>query len=217
MRSRRRTRRGAPWARPLFSLFALFLLPAPAAGQEVGAPSVALVPFIELNFRGERAQTREGDSVDFSNGPAFGVGLSSWLSGTFGLNLRGSYARTEHCVSRPITGAFCIGGDVTLWRGMVELAFRVKPRVPGYFLIGGGVTRVSEDVPEEGGAVSGGSEVEPTFAAAAGLDLPVGRSAFARFELRFYVQVPASDEQAVLEVNSTQKDVAVNVGFGYRL
>lgn len=216
-------RRGPSWRRPpvrtLTSLpLVLFPLlvhaPSSRAQDPLSAPSAAIVPFVELNFRGERGKIADG-TFDFSNGVAFGVGLSGWLSGTFGLGVRGSYARTEHCQSFPIVGAACPGSDVTLWRGLGELSFRVKPRVPGYFLIGGGVTVVSPEDEEPSLFSDGAKHTEPTLTAGAGLDLRVSRRGFAKVELRLYIQVP--EDQAGVELNSTQRDLAVNFGFAYRL
>jgi hypothetical protein len=177
-----------------------------------GTPTgLYLIPTLELNFRGERGQTTAGGAFEFGNGPAFGLRAHAWLTDLFGVSAHGSYARTGHC--EPDID-FCTQNEVTLWHGLGELTVRVKPGVPGYFLIGGGVTVVSPDA-DAAPAFRTSSHVEPTLTAGAGLDLGLSRRAIVRLDLRLYFVIPK--EQAGVEVSSTQTDFALGVGVGYRL
>lgn len=172
---------------------------------------IYLIPTLELNFRGERGRFGGGGGFEFRNGPAIGLRAHAWLTDVFGLSAQGSYARTAHC--RTDLGQ-CSDNEVTLWHGLGELAVRVKPGVPGYFLIGGGVTVVSPDA-DAGDIFRTPSHAEPTLTAGAGLDFGLSERAIVRLDLRFYFVLPK--DQTGIEMNSTQTDFAIGVGVGYRL
>lgn len=204
-------------AAPRVALAAAWLLaslwPAalPAQQEERGTPrGLYVIPTVELNFRGERGKFA-GDPFEFGNGPAFGLRAHAWLTDVFGVTAHGSYARTDHC--QPVQRT-CTRDEVTLWHGLGELAVRVKPGVPGYFIVGGGVTIVSPDA-DASDAFRAPSHVEPTLTAGAGADLRVSRRAIFRLDLRFYFVIP--EDQEGLEMKSTQTDFAVGLGLGYRL
>lgn len=191
------------------ALAAAALAPAPARAQEpVPVPNLSVVPVLELNFRGERGEFG-GEPFDFGNGPAFGLRLHAWLSPVFGVAAHGSFARASHC--QP---GFCTPREATLWRGVGELAVKVRPGVPGYFIVGGGVTYVAPDA-DATGIFQGPDHLEPTLTAGAGVDFRVsGRGAF-RLEARLYLLIP--EEQEGLQMNSTQRDFAIGLGYAHRL
>lgn len=181
------------------------------AQEERGTPlGLYVMPTLELNFRGERGQ-RGNDPFEFGNGPAFGLRAHAWLTDVFGVTVQGSRARAPHC--QPLQG-LCTPDEVTLWHGLGELAVRVKPGVPGYFLVGGGVTVVSPDA-DASDAFRTESHAEPTLTAGAGVDLRAGDRAIFRLDLRFYFVIPK--DQNGLEMGSTQTDFAIGLGLGYRL
>ena len=181
------------------------------AQEERGTPlGLYVMPTVELNFRGERG-TFSGDPFKVGNGPAFGLRAHAWLTDVFGVTVQGSHARAGHCQPRQAT---CTHNEVTLWHGLGELAVRVKPGVPGYFVVGGGVTVVAPDA-DASDAFQAPSHAEPTLTAGAAADLRAGPRAIFRLDLRFYFVIPKDQEG--LEMNSTQTDFAIGLGLGYRL
>lgn len=176
-------------------------------------PTVALVPMLEANFRGDRGSAPGGDRVQFSNGLTFGLRAHAWLSETLGVSAHGGFARAGYCFEG--ASSFCTtGNEVTLWRALGELTARVKPRVPGYFVVGGGVMVVAPD--EDALFSDGSSLLEPTVSAAAGIDFRVSRRGFARLELRTYLIFP-EEQPGLADTDSSQLDFALGLGFGYTL
>lgn len=181
--------------------------PAPAQETEP-LPRLHVVPIVELNFRGQRAETESGP-LEFGNGPAFGLRLHGWLSPTFGLALHGSFARVSHCAPDL---ALCTQREVTLSRGLAELSVRVKPGVPGYFIVGGGVTYVAPDADAFFGEPEG---FEPTLTGGLGIDFRVTERGGVRLEARLYLQIP--QEQEGRETEANQIDFAFGIGYAHRL
>jgi hypothetical protein len=190
--------------------------------DEQGLPHLAVGPFVELTWRGARGElpAPEGsvpDEFRFGDGPAFGVRLHWWSTPTFGLAMQGSFGRASHCVSGDVR--FCTHGQVSLWRGVAELTPKVKARVPGYFIAGGGVTWVDPDDDEEVRQLGfwAPAHAEITLTAGAGLDLRTGRRGAARVEFRWYVTLPQDQEELVPRMNSRQTDFAFGLGYVLRL
>lgn len=202
---------------------------APVEAQEVDDPAqdpfaepdsiprFALGPIIELTFRGSLGKLADGTTIDLSNGPAFGARVEFRLSRTGTFVLRGSYARTEEKVELS-GGGEVFGAKLTEIEGAAELLLKLKPTVPGYFIVGAGARYVDPDAVDPGDPTTARftkeeSSTEPLATAGLGLELGNRRRGAFRIEGRLYFAVPTSQE---FDTKGVVTDFALGLSYVFR-
>lgn len=170
-------------------------------------------PFIELTFRGSRGRLASGSDLDFSNGPAFGGRLEYRFAETVTLGAMGSYGRSEEKFEAGGTGGETTSGGMSLVTVAGELLFRVKPSVPGFFMIGGGARSVTPDE-EDPRFGRTDSYTEPFGIFGIGFDALSRSKGALRFEGRFYV-TKAADQQ-IEETKSLALDIGIALTYVFR-
>ena len=202
---------------PLICLSALSLtltaLPSPAQAQFEEPDTIsrfAIGPFIQAVFRGKRGVSNlSGTEISFSGSPAFGARVEYELTRTLILGAAASYASPEEELEN-MFGSSIPGISVTLVEIVGEALLRVKPNIPGYFILGGGV-RLGD--PGEG-AVEDDSFTEPVAILGAGLQ-PLSRRHWAgRLEFRLHFDAPA--DQPGIDMEGLATDFSIGLGVVYR-
>ncbi len=203
-----------------FSLAAAFVTAlataVPARGQFEEPDTVRKLgvgAFIELTFRGSRGTLANGNELDFSNGPAFGGRLEYRFAETVTLGVLGSYGRSEEKFQAGGTGGETTSGGMSMVNVAGELLFRVKPSVPGFFMIGGGARSVT---PDEDEARFGRTDsyTEPFGIFGVGFDAMSRRRGALRFEGRFYLTSAA--DQEIQETKSLVLDIGIALTYVFR-
>jgi hypothetical protein len=211
------------WPAAFLVAASVFAAPARAQFEEPDTiPRFAVGPFVEANFRGKRAEREvpgepaAGTSkVSFGNGPAYGVRGECRISGTVTFAATASYARMDEREESGGT-AQSTQGNFSQFQFTGALALKLKPRVPGYVILGGGARIVD----------SGGGEDRPEFHAAdawteplglAGLGIELGsrRRYMFRLEFRFYF-VSLGGDTETFATNSLGTEYSLGLAFLYR-
>lgn len=174
--------------------------------------------FVDLSFRGRRGTSGE-TKVSFSGGPAFGLRAEYRVVRTVAIAARASYARPEEKLEIGDTRQFSPEGFTEL-QVAGELLLRVKPSVPGYFVLGGGVRRIdpsSSAVEEDGTPSEQRTTVEnfsePFGLAGVGVELAPQRNWAFRLDFRVYLVSPAEQPY---ETKGIVTDLALGLGVMYR-
>lgn len=197
-------------------LAALTLIPAlatPARAQFEEPDTVggfAIGPFVELLFRGQRGTTvSAGSEISYTGGPGFGLRLEYRLTRTFTLGATASYSNPDEEQVLP-NNATIPGEGATHFQFTGEAHLRVKPNIPGYFVLGGGVRRGDPD----SGAVHTREFTEPMGILGVGLQFASRRHWAGRLEFRGYFLSPA--DQPGMDMESLETDFAIGLGVIFR-
>ncbi|UCC47292.1 MAG: hypothetical protein JSV41_07200 [Gemmatimonadota bacterium] len=197
-------------------LFAASVFAAPASAQfeePDTIPRFAFGPFVEANLRGKRAD-REDTDISFGNGPAFGIRGEYRVSGTVTFGARASYARMGERVEGGAT-AFTLG-EFSQLQFVGELSLKLKPRVPGYLILGGGARIVDSDSAEQAGQWhSVETWTEPVGMAGLGLELGSRRKSLFRLEFRVHFASLGGDV-GNFATNSLGTEYSLGLAFLYR-
>ena len=174
-----------------FIVLAGITTPALAQFEEADTiPRFAAGIFFDLTFRGSRGQTANGVKIDFTNSPSAGLRLEYRVTGTLTLGGFGSYTRVHEKLTTT-SGDKVIGTanfDIIQVGG--ELLLRVKPRIPGYFILGGGAQNV-RPVGDDPAQVTGTeSFTEPFGIVGAGYEFASTRRRAFRINFRLYLINP---------------------------
>lgn len=177
-------------------------------------PRFGIGPLVELTFRGERGTVENGAvGVGFANGPAFGAELQFRFSRTGALALRGTYARTSETHEFSRTSQTTDNG-LTLLHGSAELLFKLKPSVPGFFILGGGLRRVKADTDNPSpGFFRLNAFTERLLITGVGLNFDIGRLDLFRVTGRFYLTFPPDEMRGTADMKAVANDFAL--GFAY--
>ncbi len=181
-------------------------------------PRFSIGGFVDLNLRGNRGDASNGNvKVSFSNGATFGARLDYRVTRSLGLGVRASYGRSEEKQQREATTGFSEGSFTHLMFAG-ELLLRVKPSVPGYFVLGGGVRYVDPgaDASDESADqfTQFDSFTEPFGLLGVGLEFASTRRRAVRIDFRTYLVSPANEPR--INTNSLEVDFALGLSFLYR-
>ena len=191
----------------------LTAFPAPAQAQFEEPDTIsrfAIGPSIQAVFRGKRGVSNlSGTEISFSGSPAFGARVEYELTRTLILGAAASYSSPEEELKN-LAGTSIPGISVTLIELTGEALLRVKPNIPGYFILGGGV-RLGD--PGEG-AVEDESFTEPVAILGAGLQPLSRRHWAARLEFRLHFDAPA--DQPGIDMEGLATDFSIGLGVIYR-
>lgn len=185
-------------------------------------PRLGIGAFAEATFRGSRGKVAD-DDLSFDNGPALGLTLGYRVGRALSLDVSGSWARSEERLQSGQGGVDALKfGDMTLWQLWGELVFRLKPSVPGYFLLGGGARRVVPDKVDPDDLTTArftreDSYTEPIVSLGAGLEFRAGEHGAVRAYLRIYTGPPADLGGRTSETNSLATDFALGAALFYRM
>jgi hypothetical protein len=200
----------------------MLAVPAQAQFEEPDArPKFGIGPFIEATFRGSRGRVSGTDrdvNLGFGNGAAFGLTADYRLGRTVSIDVSGSYGRSQEEVSSATGGDTFKAGKMALWQLWGELVFRIKPSVPGYFVLGGGARHVvpdevDPDDPSTARFTREDAYTEPIITLGAGLEFPAGRHGAARVYFRIYTGPPADLGGLTISTNSLATDWALGAVF----
>ena len=194
------------------ALLATFAVPARAQFEEEDTlPRWDAGITLGLNFRGTRGQTLGGVDVKLSNSPSAGLQLDYRLTGTLTFGAFGNYSRTTEKLSSP-DGTTLVGlahFNVIQFGG--ELLLRIKPRIPGYFILGGGAEYVSAQGDDPSQVTDADSFMEAFGIAGAGYEFASTRRRAFRINFRFYLINPSNQVNYVPK--SIQVDFVVGAAF----
>lgn len=171
--------------------------------------------FAELNFRGDRGTAGE-NTISFGGGPSIGPRLEFRATDQLTLAALGSYARVEERQEAP-GGTRAVPDKITILQFGGELLLRVKPGIPGFFVLGGGIRRLDPEA-EPGNQTQftqAESFSEPYGAFGAGVELAPRRHTAFRLDLRLYFVSP-NDDPNYDDTKSVEIDFAVGGGFVYK-
>ena len=168
----------------------------------------AIGPFVELFFWGDRGVTETGTEISLTGGPAFGARLEYRITRTFTLGATASYSKPDE--EQELSGNVSIGESISQLQFTGEAHLRVKPNIPGYFILGGGV-RLGDP---SSGAVHDESYSEPLGILGAGLQFAARRHWAGRVEFRANFVSPA--DQPRLEMESLETDFSIGLGVIWR-
>jgi len=196
----------------------LAIIATPARAQfeeEDTIPRFSIGATGEIIFRGTRGETAGGTKVSLGGGPAIGLRMEYRLSRTLDIAVAGNYARPSE---RLEGGDFQVSSidPFNMLQFTGELVLRVKPNIPGYFILGGGV-RYTDAVGTD--PVDYWHDIDP-FTDPLGI-LGVGiafgqrRSRLFKADFRFYFVSPS--EQLRLDMKSMEVDFGIDLVFLLRL
>lgn len=208
------------WPAAFFLAASVFAIPASAQFEEPDTiPRLAFGAFVEGNLRGKRADrdvplTGRAE-ISFGNGPAFGIRGEYRLSGTVTFAARASYARMDEKIEGEAT-SFTLG-EFSQLQFAGELALKLKPRVPGYLILGGSARMVNSDRDDqEAQWHSVETWTEPAGITGLGLELGSRRRTMFRFEFRVYFVSLGGDTEN-FTTNSLGIDYSLGLSLLYRL
>jgi hypothetical protein len=205
-------------ARLLLSPLWLVIVAMPARAQfdePDTIPRFSIGPSVELVFRGKRGELGSGTEISFGGGPPLGVRLEYRLSRTLSLGAAGSWGRLDERLEGLGARASRTDG-LTQFQFSGELLLRVKPSVPGYFILGGGARRVDADGNQPDPYLHDVTAFsEPLGIIGAGVELSSRRRRTLKLDLRFYLVSPA--EQIKFETKSLATDFALGFSLMFRI
>jgi hypothetical protein len=212
---KRPTRRAA-WLIACSLGLAIAAPPARAQFEEPDTvPRFAVGVTGEIVFRGTRGELDTGTEVSFGGGPVVGARLEYRVTRTLTVGVAGGWGRLDERLEDPNTRTVSAEGFSQL-QFTGEFLLRVKPNIPGYFILGGGARRVDPDSKDpvqyqhnvrtftEGMGVVG-----------AGVELGSRRARTFKLDFRFYLVSPA--EQIKFETKSVATDFAITLGLLFRV
>lgn len=199
-------------------LVAASALPARAQFEDADTiPRFSIGATAELVFRGTRGETTSGtrQKVSFGGGPPLGLRAEYRLTRTFYGGLAASWARLDERLETEQTRTSSTEGFTQL-QFTGELLFKVKPSIPGYFILGGGARYVSPDSDDPDDYVHNvDSFTEPLGILGAGVEIGSRVSRVFKLDFRLYFVSPA--EQLEFDTKSVAIDFAFGVVFMLRL
>lgn len=208
-------RRVAP---PILSLAILSAIGAPAWAQfeePDTVPRFSIGPSFEVVFRGQRGSDISGEAkVSFGGGPPVGARMEYRLTRTLAIGAGGSWARLNE--QQELQNSKNVNpGKFTQWQGVGELMLKVKPKIPGYFIFGGGARHIVPD----GESALNLHNVDPFTDVmgilGAGVELGSRKSHVFKLDFRFYLVSPA--EQELIDTKGLALDFAMGLGLMFRL
>lgn len=205
--------------RAIVGLLLVLAVAAPARAQfeePDTLPDFSVGVFGDFTFRGKRGETTGAGQVSFTSSPAAGLRFDFRLTQTLTLAAFGSYTRVQERVESA-TGAVNIGEphfDLISIGG--ELLVRVKPRIPGYFILGGGAQRVSPTGDDPNLQLTTIENFTEAFGIAGiGYEFASTRKRAFRINLRFFLINPADQER--YDPKSVEVDFMLGAAFILRL
>lgn len=205
-------------ARPILSLAILSAIGAPAWAQfeePDTVPRFSVGPSFEVVFRGQRGSDISGEAkVSFGGGPPVGARMEYRLTRTLAIGAGGSWARLNE--QQELQNSKNVNpGKFTQWQGVGELMLKVKPKIPGYFIFGGGARHI---VPDGESALNLHNEdpfTDVMGILGAGVELGSRKSYVFKLDFRFYLVSPA--EQELIDTKGLALDFAMGLGLMFRL
>lgn len=178
-------------------------------------PRFAIGPSVEVLFRGKRGDLGSGTEISFGGGPAVGARLEFRVTRTLTIGAAGSWGRLDERQEG-------LGVRAARPNGLTQLQFsgeflmRVKPNVPGYFILGGGVRRIDADGNNPDDYFHDVSPfTEPLGIVGAGAELGSRRRRTVKLDLRLYLVSPA--EQSRFQTKALATDFALGLGLMFRI
>jgi hypothetical protein len=176
-------------------------------------PRFSIGPTIEVVFRGVSGVLRGGaGDVSFGGGPPVGARVDYRLTRTLAIGAAGSWARLNEKLETS-TSISTGSGQFTQWQVSGELMLKVKPNIPGYFILGGGARRIIPD--GETTYYDAEAFTDGIGILGAGVELGSRRSRVFKFDLRVYLVAPA--DQLEIETKSVSLDFALGLSVMLRL
>ncbi len=179
-------------------------------------PRFSIGPTVEVVFRGVRGELRGGaGNVSFGGGPPVGARADYRLTRTLAIGAAGSWARLNEKLESSIstsTGP----GKLTQWQVSGELMLKVKPNIPGYFILGGGVRYMIPDGDDPGDYWHNAEAfTDGVGVLGAGVELGSRRRRTFKFDFRLYLVSPS--DQLAIETKSVSLDFALGLSLMFRL
>ncbi|NIR45073.1 MAG: porin family protein [Gemmatimonadetes bacterium] len=192
---------------------------APASAQFEEAdtlPRFSVGAFGDFGFRNKRGETAAGDEVSFTSSPGGGLRLDYRLTQTLTLAAFGSYTRVQERVEFSDGTVSVFDPHFDLFHFGGELLVRVKPRIPGYFILGGGAQHVAPEGDDPGLQLTSTDSFTETFGiAGAGYEFASTRGRAFRVNFRFFLINPADQER--YNPKSIEIDFVLGAAFILRL
>ncbi len=200
-----------------FACVAMFATSARAQFEEPDTiPRFSIGATVEIVFRGVRGESPSGaENVSFGGGPPVGARMDYRLTRTLAIGAAGSWARLNEKLESSSSKRTSTEG-FSQWQVSGELMLKVKPNIPGYFILGGGARRIIPDSDQPEDYLH---DVEPFTDGmgilGAGVELGSRRSRTFKFDFRFYLVSPSNQLQ--VETKSVSVDFALGLSLMLRL
>jgi len=205
--------------RPALCLACLALITTTARAQfeeRDTIPRFSVGPTFEIVFRGQRGETLSGDAkIAFGGGPPVGARLEYRLTRTLAIGAGGSWSRLNE--QQELANSKNVNqGGFTQWQGVGELLLKVKPNIPGYFILGGGGRYVVPDSDEADQNLHNDDPFTDIVGIlGAGIELGSRTRRVFKLDFRFYLVSPA--EQDRIDTKGMALDFATGLSLLFRL
>jgi hypothetical protein len=196
---------------------AFFAAPVRAQFEEPDSiPRFSVGPTFEVVFRAKRGTNLSGDAeIAFGGGPPVGARVEYRFTPTLSFGVGGSWARLNE--QQELANSKNVNpGGFTQWQGVGELMLKVKPNIPGYFILGGGARYI---VPDSDSAELNLHNDDPftdiTGILGAGIELGSRSRRVFKLDFRFYLVSPAEQER--IDTKGLAVDFAMGLSLLFRL
>lgn len=179
-------------------------------------PRFSIGATIEAVFRGKRGDTPTlNQDISFGGGPPVGLRVEYRVTRTLAVGAAGSWGRLNE--KQEGGGSRTVSSEgFSQWQGTGELHLKVKPSIPGYFILGGGARRIipdSDDPADHFHSVDPFTDVVGILGAGIGLGSRASR--VFKLDLRLYLVSPG--EQLRFETKSVATDFSIGFSAMLRL
>jgi hypothetical protein len=201
------------WLSVLACSLAVIATPARAQFEEEDTvPRFAIGVTGEIVFRGSRGTTvPDGFEVSLGGGPAAGLRAEYRLTRTLELAAAGSYARPSERVDRG-DRVLTSPDPFNLYQFTGELLLRVKPNIPGFFILGGGI-RYTDPVSSDPSSQSHNVDPFTDPLGLLGAGIAFGQRSSRTFKLDFRVYFVSPSQQLRMDTKSVEIDFGVDLEF----
>lgn len=182
-------------------------------------PRFGIGPTGEITIRGTRGESPAGTrDISFGGGPLVGLRAEYRLTRTLSLDVSGGWARLDE---KQESGRDRVLADDGFSQIQVagELLLRVKPSIPGYFILGGGARLINPDEADDPNNDlrfhDRDSFTDVMGVLGVGLELGARRHRVFKLGLRLYFVSPAEQER--FETNSLSVDLGIGGTFMFRI
>lgn len=207
----------AVWLPVAIYLLATVAAPARAQFEEADTiPKFSVGITGELLFRGSRGEIPgTGTTVSLGGGPAIGARMEYRLTRTLGIGVAGSWSQPDERRESQ-AGRIISPEPITQIQVTGELMLKVKPNIPGYFILGGGARYMDPTSSDPNDYIHDTqSWTDPMGIVGAGVEIGSRRSRVFKIDFRLYLVSPS--DQLNFETKSIETGFGLDLVFMFRI